>query len=389
MKVNFLPINFQYSTNQTRQKRGVVSYSLNPLGCDAVTFGSMKKKEFGGIDFAVVEKFKAPIEKFNSNSDLQNWARKKAETIANKDFGGRQEETQLQRKAMLKEWSDYVLYENKNFTPPQATSLIITTYNQKERLALVLDSIKNLSLLPSEVLIADDGSREDTRVLIKSYAKDFPCRLKHIWQEDDGFRLSQIRNKAIKEAQNEYIIIIDGDMILESHFIADHLYFAKKGVFLQGSRVILSKEQTQEILDSMDYKIAYKSDDFKSKRKALLSKCVYKISKLRAEVFKKKELVKGIRGCNMSFYKSDCEAINGFNEDFIGWGREDSEFVARFLFNGGELRRIKFNAIAYHLYHNENTRDMLESNHSIYLHTIQSQSTWCKNGINKENNVKK
>lgn len=281
------------------------------------------------------------------------------------------------------------LYENKNFISPQATSLIITTYNQKERLALVLDSIKNLSLLPSEVLIADDGSREDTRVLIKSYAKDFPCRLKHIWQEDDGFRLSQIRNKAIKEAQNEYIIIIDGDMILESHFIADHLYFAKKGVFLQGSRVILSKEQTQEILDSMDYKIAYKSDDFKSKRKALLSKCVYKISKLRAEVFKKKELVKGIRGCNMSFYKSDCEAINGFNEDFIGWGREDSEFVARFLFNGGELRRIKFNAIAYHLYHNENTRDMLESNHSIYLHTIQSQSTWCKNGINKENNVKK
>lgn len=147
MKVNFLPINFQYSTNQTRQKRGMVSYSLNPLACDTVTFGSMKKKEFGGIDFAVVEKFKAPIEKFNSNSDLQNWARKKAETIANKDFGGRQEETQIQRKAMLKEWSDYVLYENKNFS--DTTSLLILDAVTKN---LKSDNDKLLPVLNKKVL---------------------------------------------------------------------------------------------------------------------------------------------------------------------------------------------------------------------------------------------
>lgn len=147
MKVNFLPINFQYSTNQTHQKRGVVSYSLNPLGCDTVTFGSMKKKEFDGIDFAVVEKFKAPIEKFNSNSDLQNWARVKAETIANKDFGGRQEETQLQRKEMLKEWSDYVLYENKNFS--DTTSLLILDAVTKN---LKSDNDKLLPVLNKKVL---------------------------------------------------------------------------------------------------------------------------------------------------------------------------------------------------------------------------------------------
>ena len=147
MKVNFLPINFQYSTNQTRQKRGVVSYSINPLGSDTVTFGSMKKKEFDGIDFAVVEKFKAPIEKFNSNIDLQNWARAKAETIANKDFGGRQEETQLQRKAMLKEWSDYVLYENKNFS--DTTSLLILDAVTKN---LKSDNDKLLPVLNKKVL---------------------------------------------------------------------------------------------------------------------------------------------------------------------------------------------------------------------------------------------
>ncbi len=75
----------------------------------------------------------------------------------------------------------------------------------------------------------------------------------------------------------------------------------------------------------------------------------------------------------MSFYKIDCDEIGGFNENFIGWGREDSEFVARFLFSGGELRRLKFSGIAYHLYHAENSRKMLESNHQIYLNTIKEK----------------
>lgn len=83
----------------------------------------------------------------------------------------------------------------------------------------------------------------------------------------------------------------------------------------------------------------------------------------------------------MSFFKQDCEEINGFNEAFIGWGREDSEFVARFLFAGGKIRRLKFSGIAYHLYHPENSRTMLESNHKIYLDTIRFKKTYCEKGI--------
>ena len=83
-----------------------------PLAYDTISFGAMKKKEFSGIDLAVIQKFSAPIEKFNSNEDLQNWADEKVQEILNKDFGGRSEETKIQRKAMLKEWSDYILDEN-------------------------------------------------------------------------------------------------------------------------------------------------------------------------------------------------------------------------------------------------------------------------------------
>ena len=83
----------------------------------------MKKKQFEGVDFAVVEKFKPPIEKFNSNDDLQNWAGDKANAIANKNFRGRQNETKFQRKAILKEWSDYVFKENDAYK--NTTALLI------------------------------------------------------------------------------------------------------------------------------------------------------------------------------------------------------------------------------------------------------------------------
>ncbi|EAK0442789.1 glycosyltransferase [Campylobacter lari] len=268
------------------------------------------------------------------------------------------------------------LYELKK-QKPKTCALIITTYNQKERLALVLDSVKNLEPLPDEILIADDGSREDTAKLIQAYQKDFPCKLEHIWQEDKGFRLSEIRNKAIKTSNSEYIIVIDGDMILEKSFIADHLKFAQKKVFLQGSRVILDENKSKELLNKNDFILAFDKKGFKNQRNTFLAKCVYKFSKLTKNFFKKSQLIKGIRGCNMSFYKSDFEAIEGFNENFIGWGREDSEFVARFLFNDGVFKRLKFNALAYHIYHEENSKNMLEINHKIYLETIKNKKiTW-------------
>ncbi|EAH4793882.1 glycosyltransferase [Campylobacter jejuni] len=268
------------------------------------------------------------------------------------------------------------LYELKK-QKPKTCALIITTYNQKERLALVLDSVKNLEPLPDEVLIADDGSREDTAKLIQAYQKDFPCKLEHIWQEDEGFRAAASRNKAINASNSEYIILIDGDMILEKNFIGDHLNFASLKTILQGSRTILNKNESKELLSKNDFSLAFDKKGFKNQRNIFLAKCVYKFSKLTKKFFKKSQLVKGSKTCNMSFYKSDFEAIEGFNEKFIGWGREDSEFVARFLFNDGVFKRLKFNALAYHIYHEENSKNMLEINHQIYLETIKNKKiTW-------------
>lgn len=270
------------------------------------------------------------------------------------------------------------LYENSIKKP--SVSLIVTTYNQKERLKLVLDSILHQETMPQEVLIADDGSNRDTREMIRNYQDQFIIPLRHVWQEDEGYRLARSRNRAISNARGEYVIIVDGDMILSPSFVADHLKFCKKGSFNQGGRILLNESQTQEILQEDCYHRALQKKTFKSTRIPFLAKIIFSLSTLKKNAITRDKFLP-VRGCNMAFYKEDALKINGFNQDFIGWGREDSEFVVRFLNAGGIMKRIKFCAIAYHLYHHENTRQMLEENHKIYLQSIIENKTWCDNGL--------
>ena len=80
-------------------------------------------------------------------------------------------------------------------------SLLIATYNWPEALSLVLESVQNQFVLPNEIIIADDGSKDETRQLIENFKRKTTIELHHIWQEDKGFRLAEIRNKAIAKAQ--------------------------------------------------------------------------------------------------------------------------------------------------------------------------------------------
>ena len=110
--------NFTQQYNAKKETQKCSSYpNLAPLKFDTVSFGAMKKAQFKGIDRFVIERFKAPIEKFNLANDLQAWAKKSIEVIKSKDFGGRCLETITQRKAMIKEWVDYITEGNSAYTP--------------------------------------------------------------------------------------------------------------------------------------------------------------------------------------------------------------------------------------------------------------------------------
>lgn len=255
-------------------------------------------------------------------------------------------------------------------------SLIITTYNWSEALELVLKSVNIQKILPNEVIIADDGSKADTKNLINRYKKIMNTPLIHSWQEDYGFRASRSRNKAISKAKYEYIVLIDGDIIMHKNFISDHIDNLEKGYFIQGSRVLIGKKKSNDIIKKSKLEFSFFENDIKNRKNTINNKL------LSFMFSNKKDNLKGIRTCNMSFFQEDFIKINGFNEDFNGWGREDSELVVRFLNNNIHRKNIRFNCTSYHIWHNENTRTSLNQNDKILDNSIKNNLKYCTNGIN-------
>ena len=256
-------------------------------------------------------------------------------------------------------------------------SLIVTTYNRPDALLLVLQSIEHQTLQPDEIIIADDGSDNNTNKLISNFDNNSNLSIFHSFQDDFGFRAAQSRNKAIALAKFDYIVLIDGDMILHPEFINDHVKNAKSSFFIQGSRALLTEYKTNEVINSNQIKLNFFANGIKNRLNSFHSKF---LSNLFSN---KKNHLKGIKTCNMSFYRKDAISVNGFNNKFIGWGREDSEFIVRMMNKGINRNTLKFSAVQYHLWHNESNKKSLLKNDQLLQNTQDNHLDWCEDGVSK------
>lgn len=257
------------------------------------------------------------------------------------------------------------------------TTLIISTYNREDALELTLLGVLQQSEMPDEIIIADDGSGPKTRNLIEEYSKKFPVPIRHCWHEDLGFRLATIRNKAIAMAKGDYILMIDGDIIMHRHFVRSHKKNARMGQFIQGSRVLLQENFTSEVIKSKQVRFSFFNRGIRNRFNTIYSQFLSKLISFYSNKPNR------IRGANLSFWKQDVVKVNGFNEDFIGWGREDSEFAVRMRNIGVARKHLKFAGFGYHLFHKESSREALRKNDLILEQAILEQLTSCQNGIGK------
>jgi glycosyltransferase involved in cell wall biosynthesis len=257
------------------------------------------------------------------------------------------------------------------------TALLISTYNWPEALDLILKSVLKQSQFPDEILIADDGSKEDTRSLIESYQERNAIPIKHIWQEDQGFRKSLILNKTIANCSADYIIQIDGDCIIHKDFVKDHISRAEEGLFLYGSRVNIKKGSLSTIFKNKVHQFSFLSVYIGKRTRNL------RIPFLRDRYKSSPLFSNKVRGCNISYWRKDFLEVNGYNEDMEGWGREDSELILRILNNGIQGKRLRYGGILYHIYHLESSNYNFEENDKIQKKTIQEKLVWCENGVSK------
>ncbi|MGQ7944782.1 glycosyltransferase family 2 protein [Flavobacterium sp. WC2509] len=256
-------------------------------------------------------------------------------------------------------------------------TLITPTYNWPEALELLLLSILNQTIIPNEVIIADDGSNENTKELIKKFQSTFPVPLIHIWHEDNKNQKPKIMNKGIAAAKYDYIIEIDGDIIMNKYFIEDHLSFAEKGIYLYGSRVNIQENFLPELFSKKNIHFNFFSKGIKKRARTIRIPYLMNFAKITTERSSK------LRGCNMSFWKSDFIKINGFNENLVGWGIDDSEMIQRLHNIEINGKRLKNTAIAYHIYHKEQSRSQLDINDEILKQTTENKLTFIEKGINQ------
>ena len=256
-------------------------------------------------------------------------------------------------------------------------SLVTPTYNWPEALELLLLSITKQTVLPNEVIVADDGSKEETRLLIERFQKSFPVPLIHIWHEDNGNQKPKIMNKAIAQAKYEYIVEIDGDIIMHPNFVKDHLTYSEKGIYLFGSRVNIQKSILESIFKNKTTLFHFFSKGIKKRGRTLRIPFFMNSAKLHDKRSSK------LRGCNMSFWREDFIKVNGFNEGLVGWGIDDSEMIQRLHNIGIRGKRLKNVGIAYHIYHKEQDKSHIEVNQIIERETTEKKITFIEKGINQ------
>jgi glycosyltransferase involved in cell wall biosynthesis len=247
-------------------------------------------------------------------------------------------------------------------------------------LELCLNSVLFQTHLPDEIIVGDDGSTEETKHTIEKFREKCSIPVVHVWQPDEGFKLSQIRNKSFAASSKEYVIQIDGDVILNKHFVEDHLRFAKSKVFIAGTRSLLTMRSTEQVLQEKsvgEIGKRYKLDKrYNSWRIPMAAYCNFQFQKGI-------EQTKYVLGANMSFWRKDLIAVNGYNEAYSGWGKEDNDLAIR-LFNAGiQIHSLRFAGIIYHLKHNESSKEFHDRNLILLKQAIQEKQVFTTNGLNK------
>lgn len=272
-------------------------------------------------------------------------------------------------------------------------SIVISVYKDVDNLDLILESLSEQTILPNEVIISEDGNCNDVLeyvdIAIQKYCN---LKIKHVFQEDIGWRKNRALNRAIVASLNEYLIFIDGDCVPYSTFIEGHLTQSQKGIVLCGKRIELGEQFSLKVKQKK-LKVSQIEKNFfwylpsliKDKARHPEDGVPFQHTSIIAKLVNKR-YVRHIIGCNFSCYKEDFLKINGFDEDFIlPCEGEDVDPSWRFREVGVELKSCRCIANIAHLYHKkrfgQNEGDI---NRAIMERNQKENIFYCKNGIQKQ-----
>jgi glycosyltransferase involved in cell wall biosynthesis len=247
-------------------------------------------------------------------------------------------------------------------------ALVITTYERPDALAAVLTNVGRQLLAPTEIIVADDGSADKTRGVVQEFASRSSVSVRFVSQPHEGFRLTRLRNLAIAATTADYLVFVDGDMVLDPHFLADHA---------RGVRVRADSGLTRELIENPAAPAKFLGSGLGGLRRLYLlrSPALASLARRAANPFI------AIKGCNQAFWRDDLVRVNGFNEDIRGWGPEDKELCARLRQAGVRRQTLLFGGVAVHLDHPPAARERLAANQAVFEDTLRQRKNRCETGL--------
>ena len=260
---------------------------------------------------------------------------------------------------------------------------VVLTYNRSDALLAVLRQLSSQCGAGDVVVIADDGSRPEHVEALRKGLPRFPCAVRHVWHPDVGFTAARARNLGALHAHAPYVVFMDGDCVPNSRFARHHEQLAEPGHFVNGSRVLLGQDLSDQVIRGTVNLAALDVSDWIRLR---IGGEINKLSHLIAWPGAPGRDVarfrwKGIRSCNMGLWYGDLEAVNGFDDSFSGWGHEDADLVLR-LHHAGLVRRNGFLATeVFHLWHRENDRGREGHNRERVLERVRAGVVRAERGL--------
>jgi glycosyltransferase involved in cell wall biosynthesis len=247
--------------------------------------------------------------------------------------------------------------------------VLVSTYDAEAELRLVLEAFLGQTEPDFSVAVVDDGSGPGVGRLVKEFA-DRGLRLRHVWQEDRGFRKARALNRAVASSSAEYLVLIDGDCIPSRHFVRDHMEWAEPGRFACGRRVLLGPVISNAIRDrrtsvlGLENPLRLLAAEIRGQlRRAWVG---VRSPRVVSRLLSRKR--RGMWGCNAGIWMTDLVRVNGFNNAFEGWGCEDVDLERRLLAADVRPKALRGMGAVFHLYHQSHSSEQNER-----LRTMESE----------------
>jgi glycosyltransferase involved in cell wall biosynthesis len=264
-------------------------------------------------------------------------------------------------------------------------SVIVSTYDREDALDVSLRALSRQSDRHFEIVVADDGSGPATAAVARAWAARAGVAVKHAWHEHRGFRLAEIRNRAILASVGTYLVFLDGDCIAPGDFVKKHRGLAEPGCFVTGTRVLLSRGLAERILrDGLEPEtwpfgrwLVHRARGDVNRVAPIIHLPLGSLRRLNARRWQ------GARGSNMAFWRADIEQVDGFDAAFTGWGREDSDIFIRLLRAGVRRKDGRFAGTVLHLWHPDADRSRLADNNRQLEAALRSTAFKARQGLSE------